>query len=378
MNALLLLTSFLKNKKTKAAIILCEFSESRRRFCSLVHLSVHLAGLVNETLRLTQISSNPKAPISSLSKTPVWHLLNDENCVQEVFDVSLLTFDDMWRYFTEKMKQKPTREIYEVCMLVTNSLVKDLLDAGPENVEDMWLMWSEQRIRRQRNLDDRKVQRNLDAALTRADSHSTSSFSGNDKEYISKRFCGITTRILGGSVILSQRQIAQLEAAFPTAQQCYDWRLLYRLSDSGSVFNLLLEKAKRAVFSLLVIRSKEGAVFGALISEKLAENSVYYGRGPASVAVWTFRRGIIEFFPASMKDAQYIRVTPVSLAFGGDGVVEGLNASDCGPAIYLYGNMQGKSMYCSTFLSPVLNASTESFTCSECEFYSLEHVLKGK
>jgi hypothetical protein len=378
MSALISLTAFLKSKRAKAAIIVCEFAESRRRFCSVVHLSVHLVGLVNEVLRLTQISSNAKAPISSLSKTPVWHLLNDENCFQEVFDVSLLTFDDMWRYFTEKMEQKPTREIYEVCILVTNSLLKDLLDAGPEDVEDLWLMWSEQRIRRQRNLDDRKVQRNLDAALARPDPQSSLSSSGNDKEYISKRFCGITTRILGGSVILSQRQISQLEAAFPTAQQCYDWRLLYRLTQHGSAVNVLLEKAKRAIFSLMIIRSTEGVVFGAIVSEKLTENPVYYGRGPASVAVWTFRRGIIEFFPASMKDTQYIRVTPVSLAFGGDGVVEGFSANDCGPAIFLHGNMQGMSKNCSTFFSPVLNASNESFTCSECEFYSLEHVLKGK
>ena len=377
LNALILLISFVKKHKMKAAIILQEFAETRRRFCSLVHLSCQLASLVTNALRLTPTPTGAKSSVSSLSKTPVWSLLDSESCLQEVFDVALMTFDDIWRHFTEKMEQKPTREIYELCTTVTNTLLKELLDSGPSGVEEMWAMWSEQRVRRQRALVDRKVQ-----AISKSDSSSTLSSSDSGmREEVAKRFCGISTRILGGSRILTSRQIGQLEAALPTAQQCYDWRLLYRLSQDGNSLPVLLEKAKRAIFSLLVIRDTTGVVFGALITEKLIENPVYYGRGPASVAVWTFRCGVVELYPASLKDSQYIRVTPVSLALGGEDAVGSgdsrKSANSAGPAIYLHGKMQGRSMFCSTFYSPVL-AGCDTFTCAECELFSLEHVLKGK
>ena len=101
-------------------------------------------------------------------------------------------------------------------------------------------------------------------------------------------------------------------------------------------------------------------VFGSLLTEKLKISSAYYGKGPASVAVWSFSTlGVIEFFPASLKNTEYISVSTDQMRFGS-------------AAITLQENMSGRSKKCVTFLSPRLS-SEEEFGCSECEVYSLEH-----
>ena len=46
--------------------------------------------------------------------------------------------------------------------------------------------------------------------------------------------CGVRTRVLRGSRVLNASHVDQLESALPTTHQCYDWRLLYRLSRDGA------------------------------------------------------------------------------------------------------------------------------------------------
>lgn len=109
-----------------------------------------------------------------------------------------------------------------------------------------------------------------------------------------KSFMGITTNIFGGSKILLPSQIDELEEALPATHQCYDWKLVYRLSLHGASLTTLLHKAQPYNNTLLVVKDSKGAVFGALITEqmKFAERDKYYGNG--TIGVWSFSSGALK------------------------------------------------------------------------------------
>ena len=174
-----------------------------------------------------------------------------------------------------------------------------------------------------------------------------------------------TTR-LGGAEILSPKHIQQIESALPTAQQCYDWVLLYRYSKGVKNLENVLENAKKATSTLFVIKDSHGGIFGSIVTEKIKDEASYYGKGPGSIAVWSFlNNGVIHIFPAySMQDSDYISTSTKAISFG--------NKNH--PAIYIDSQFKGKSCKCPTFSSPSLS-STEEFALVELEIYSLEHAL---
>jgi TLD len=129
----------------------------------------------------------------------------------------------------------------------------------------------------------------------------------------------VRTRVIGGSHIMNKEHIDQLEAALPNTHQCYDWKLLYRLTRDGASLNTMLLNAANHTNTLLVIRDSKGAVFGGFITEHLKGGILlsniiggvamgahshggatvgsggterYYGNG--TVAVWTFVTGALQ------------------------------------------------------------------------------------
>lgn len=178
---------------------------------------------------------------------------------------------------------------------------------------------------------------------------------------LTKSVSGITTKVIGGSNILSAKHIAALEAALPSTHQCQDWQLLYRMSLHGSNVSTLLHKAKGFSNSLLVVRDNNDAIFGALITDqlKVGEKEKYYGNG--TTAVWSFSTGALKMYHWSYKNSYFVLSGKDMLAVGGGGNF----------AIYLDSDLNnGSSGQCDTFASPCL-ASGDNFVCHACELFGL-------
>jgi hypothetical protein len=54
--------------------------------------------------------------------------------------------------------------------------------------------------------------------------------------------------------------VDQLESALPTTHQCYDWRLLYRLSRDGASLHTLLLSARNHTSYLLVVKVRAASI----------------------------------------------------------------------------------------------------------------------
>lgn len=147
--AIKLFTSFLDRHGEKAALLVRRFAESRRQYCSLVHICLQLTWFVTDVLKLTPLSSSANDTIPFLAKQNSWEILSEENCVEELFYLALFTFDDIWIYFTDQLHKKPSLQIHEICTLSTRSMLVELLDSDFKNIEQMWGLWSELRVRRQ-------------------------------------------------------------------------------------------------------------------------------------------------------------------------------------------------------------------------------------
>ena len=98
--AVTLLTSFLVRHREKAAMLVKRFAETRRRYCSLAHVCLQLAWFVTDALKLTPLCTNASDTIPFLAKQNSWNILSEEKCIEELFDLALFTFDDIWTYFT--------------------------------------------------------------------------------------------------------------------------------------------------------------------------------------------------------------------------------------------------------------------------------------
>ena len=72
--------------------------------------------------------------------------------------------------------------------------------------------------------------------------------------------CGVRTRVLRGSRVLNASHVDQLESALPTTHQCYDWRLLYRLSRDGASLHTLLLSARNHTSYLLVVKVRAASI----------------------------------------------------------------------------------------------------------------------
>lgn len=145
-----LLTSFLTRHKEKAALIATEFASSRRRHCSLPHTAHTLTRYILEALSLSpSLSEEPRAqetgkagkPRSSAfdcqtvipllaAKEGVWSILSEERAMEELFDMSIFTFDDVWKHCTDRRGTLAHSSVHALCLSATNTLLKQILHSA--------------------------------------------------------------------------------------------------------------------------------------------------------------------------------------------------------------------------------------------------------
>jgi ELMO/CED-12 family len=123
--ALKSLTEFLLRYENAASQLGEVFVLQRSRYCTYAQVAVQLSKFAADTLRLTPTPYTPLgAPLQYLAKQPSWLLLSEQNCYQEVFNLSMLTFDEAWRASTEERGTSPHVDTYEQCLLY----VRETLD----------------------------------------------------------------------------------------------------------------------------------------------------------------------------------------------------------------------------------------------------------
>ncbi len=82
--------------------------------------------LPSATSLISSSHSSSLAPIQTLAKQG-WILINDENCFQEFFDLTLLCVDEMWRNLTERIGELPTAETVTQVLFRTRSILWDIV-----------------------------------------------------------------------------------------------------------------------------------------------------------------------------------------------------------------------------------------------------------
>ena len=116
--ALKSLTEFLLRYESAASHLGEVFVLQRSKYCTYAQVAVQLSKFAADTLRLTPTPYTPiGAPLQYLAKQPSWQLLSEQNCYQEVFNLSMLTFDEAWRASTEERGTSPHVDTYEQCLL---------------------------------------------------------------------------------------------------------------------------------------------------------------------------------------------------------------------------------------------------------------------
>lgn len=101
--------------------------------------------------------------------------------------------------------------------------------------------------------------------------------------------------------------------------QCYQWKLLYRMSLDGASLSTLQARAKNHPHTLLVVQDSQGAIFGALLTEALrvAERDKYYGNG--TMGVWSLASGVMRYYPWSYHNNYFVVSSKELLGIGGGG-----------------------------------------------------------
>jgi ELMO/CED-12 family len=123
--ALKSLTEFLLRYEYAASQLGEVFVLQRSKYCTYAQVAVQLSKFAADALRLTPTPYTPLgAPLQYLAKQPSWLLLSEQNCYQEVFNLSMLTFDEAWRASTEERGTFPHVDTYEQCLLY----VRETLD----------------------------------------------------------------------------------------------------------------------------------------------------------------------------------------------------------------------------------------------------------
>ena len=123
--ALKSLTEFLLRYENAASQLGEVFVLQRSKYCTYAQVAVQLSKFAADSLRLTPTPYTPLgAPLQYLAKQPSWLLLSEQNCYQEVFNLSMLTFDEAWRASTEERGTFPHVDTYEQCLLY----VRETLD----------------------------------------------------------------------------------------------------------------------------------------------------------------------------------------------------------------------------------------------------------
>ena len=134
LQALKCTTEFLLRYEEAGADLGSDFAQQRSKFCTFAQVAVQLSKFTADALRLTPTPYTPlSAPIQHLAKQPSWQLLSEQNCFQEMFNLSVLTFDEAWRAVTEERGTLPNVNTYEQCMLYVREVLETLIKDVSQN-----------------------------------------------------------------------------------------------------------------------------------------------------------------------------------------------------------------------------------------------------
>mmetsp|Transcript_22918 Transcript_22918/g.33497 ORF Transcript_22918/g.33497 Transcript_22918/m.33497 type:complete len:1092 (+) Transcript_22918:179-3454(+) len=407
------LTYFLGRFGDKAALLVCEFATRRTHICSLPIVCVYLVQICLVGLKLvssqvfTDIISCPvKAanvqhiPLSQVARQPEWVILSDENCLNELFCLALFTLDDLMKHASPSRGVRPCmsssdtllavagQDILATCMTGCRVLIDELLHINrATSTEQLWRLWSEQRLQRQQMVVEAQFQRKktrvqqssnsqrIDSTPVR-EPHHEEIIKGADTvmpctQPSSCTKYDVKSKIIGDTseVILSDSEIALLENALPIEMQGCVWELRYSLLRDGASVETLVKRSKGSSRTILLIEDTAGALFGGIVCDDpwRFEGEKYYGRGTCRVFRFSGRhqgeKETISTYVATL-DNDYFMLTSVdSIGMGGGGG---------GFAFLLDGDLRfgTSNSECCTFSSPCLASSTE-FECARCNLFSV-------
>ena len=133
--ALKSLTEFLLRYEEAGCQLGADFAEQRSRFCTYAQVAVQLSKFTADALRLTPTPYTPlSAPIQHLAKQNSWLLLSEQNSFQELFNLSMLTFDEAWRAVTEERGTLPHVGTYEQCLLYVRETLDTIVKAVSQHM----------------------------------------------------------------------------------------------------------------------------------------------------------------------------------------------------------------------------------------------------
>jgi ELMO/CED-12 family len=133
--ALKSLTEFLLRYEEAGCQLGADFAEQRSRFCTYAQVAVQLSKFTADALRLTPTPYTPlSAPIQHLAKQNSWLLLSEQNSFQELFNLSMLTFDEAWRAVTEERGTLPHIGTYEQCLLYVRETLDTIVKAVSQHM----------------------------------------------------------------------------------------------------------------------------------------------------------------------------------------------------------------------------------------------------
>lgn len=411
--ALQCMTLFLTKFGEKAALLVADYSDEKRySIKSFPDLCLNVFQLILTILKIVSRQSivtaimNHKSMAENSSFVPMaivhktlneiakensWTLLDEDDCIPDIFTIALLTIEDLWKHWAI---EAPT-DIFTNCMTGCQVLLEELLEQRPSNMEQMWKLWTEQRVLKQQVVIEAqlnqqhqlqiKKQAEINQAISEKKAAVINKISANSVDskaiHVIKESDGLWMKSFGTVVsavytesdeksILTADHIQLLEKNFPISLQCSDWKLQYRLLRDGASLDTLIKSASKFDNTLLVIKDAGGAVFGALVQDKWKfGGEKYYGTG--TICVFTFhdsqnqqhlREHYFKMYNTTLKNSYYMLTSTDSIAVGGGK----------GFAIFLDGDLNlGCSGDCDTFDSPSLSSSPE-FTCQTCELYSIE------
>jgi hypothetical protein len=492
MLAIKCLSLWLKRFGDKASLIICEFALRRKELCSLPMICVYLIQICLVSLKLvtpvslTQVMTASKhhsppliiehTKLRAIAREDCWSLLSDETALEQLFSISLLTFDDLWKHMGPTALAHPgtatlsassprtspalvaqplssssgwfrfsgsgsgsnkaqqielSKDLLAGCMTGCRVLLEELLYVNQvTTVEQLWKIWTEQRLVRQQlvveaqlhRTKQEKLEKELQLKQSQQDAmneemeresqellnknkggnQSPSSPSCKVTEYhagdhtsvsestavaaaggptgtlprlptFMKEFVGVTSSIFGPreEMILSLEEMEVLEEHLPMSLQCCDWELKYSLARDGASLATLVRFGRGCRRTLLVIEDTHGCHFGAVVSDDpwAITGDKYYGSG--TCRVFSFHN---TSSPSAVGAAfKMYEATMKNYYFMlTSQEMIGLGGGGGGFALLLDGDLNHgtSSSHCETFDSPVLSTET-AFVCARCNLFSI-------
>jgi len=145
-------------------------------------------------------------------------------------------------------------------------------------------------------------------------------------------------------------------------QEATTWKLLYSLDQHGSALSTLYNRIHGQGPCIMVLRSSDGEIFGAYLSEAFDPSHQRFF-GTPECFLWKACQYQFKMFRATNLNQFFMLADPEFIAMGGGNSNFGF---------YLDENIQyGYSSTCDTFENEILTKNSK-FECYGCEFWGIE------